>query len=402
MNNYHSEIWADKAGYYMYLPAFFKYHMNAELFPTKIDVRTGNGFRLDTVSKKVLTKYTCGVAILQLPFYLAADCLSALMNTESDGFSKIYHKAIDISSVFYLIWGLYFLRRVLLFYFEREVVLLTIAVVFFGTNLYYYSIDETGMSHIYSFAMFSTFLFLIKKTNFMQESTNVAISMLAIISALIVLIRPINVIFFLTYFFIDLRNKEEFLLRVKRLFNMRVFGIGSLMFSLLLLPQLLYWQYAFGHFVKYTYANEGFEWAHPKILQTLFAPNNGLLLYCPYFLFIVVGSIYMLIKRHSNGMFIFLLFVILTYIFSCWWDRSFGCSFGARSYVEYLTLFCLPVGYLQGEVKNFSKGVRIGFYILTLFFIYFNLKLTYSYDGCFYGGNWDWERYFYLVTGPTK
>src|SRR5680860_135802 len=67
--DYHSEIWADKAGYYVYLPAAIKYKFNPVNFPDSIDVKTGNGFMLDYEHKKIRTKYTCGVALMQLPFF---------------------------------------------------------------------------------------------------------------------------------------------------------------------------------------------------------------------------------------------------------------------------------------------------------------------------------------------
>jgi hypothetical protein len=43
---YQSEIWADKAGYYVYLPSLFIYGFDASSFPDSIDVKTGDGFHL--------------------------------------------------------------------------------------------------------------------------------------------------------------------------------------------------------------------------------------------------------------------------------------------------------------------------------------------------------------------
>jgi len=37
IQNYHSEIWADKAGYYIYLPSFFIYNFDGKKLPKIID-----------------------------------------------------------------------------------------------------------------------------------------------------------------------------------------------------------------------------------------------------------------------------------------------------------------------------------------------------------------------------
>jgi hypothetical protein len=45
-------------------------------FLDSIDILTGDGFSLR--NGKVITKYTYGVSLLQFPFYLTADILTAL------------------------------------------------------------------------------------------------------------------------------------------------------------------------------------------------------------------------------------------------------------------------------------------------------------------------------------
>jgi hypothetical protein len=52
--NYHSEIFSDKAGYQVYLPALFIYNFNATEFPDSIEFRTGEGFILNRETIKSL------------------------------------------------------------------------------------------------------------------------------------------------------------------------------------------------------------------------------------------------------------------------------------------------------------------------------------------------------------
>ena len=84
---------SDGNGYYMYLPAFFVYHDPGMHFLDQLaeDISgfSGTFFPMDT--GQVVDKYTMGVAILQLPFFLAADILTKLFRPEAaDGFSALY------------------------------------------------------------------------------------------------------------------------------------------------------------------------------------------------------------------------------------------------------------------------------------------------------------------------
>src|SRR5262245_16874595 len=103
--NYHSEVWTDKAGYYVYLPAALKFSFNPLSFPDSIDVKTGNGFTLDFENNKVRTKYTYGVALMQLPFYFIADLLCPMLGQKPDGFSPVYQKMINVAAIFYVMLG---------------------------------------------------------------------------------------------------------------------------------------------------------------------------------------------------------------------------------------------------------------------------------------------------------
>lgn len=401
--NYHSEIWADKAGYYSYLPAALKYDFKASNFPTSIDSLTGGGFKLDHVNDKVKTKVTYGVALLQLPFYLLADAFAPILNMEANGFSPVYHWGINVASICYLLLGLTFLQLFLTSRFRNGTTYLTLFAILLGTNLLYYSIDETGMSHVYSFALFSVYLFLLHRWSYLVDTGFSNLLLFGLISGLIILIRPTNVIFLSVFFFLDLKQISEFSARFKRLIQWRTILPISLGVFIILLPQMVYWYYLQGSPVFYSYENEGFNWMDPKIIETWFSPNNGLFLYTPFY-FAIVGSVLFMLRKHrTNGMFFLVLFVALTYVLSSWWTWDFGCSFGARSYVEYLALFSLPLAFTIERANQFRSYKRIIFWILIIALVVFNLKLTYTFDECFHGTyDWDWEEYFRLVTSPTK
>ena len=401
--NYHSEIWADKAGYYVYLPAAVKFNFNSDNFPDSIDTKTGDGFTLDERNGRVLTKYTYGVALMQLPFFCLADLFAKPLNFENNGFSPIYHWSVNIASVFYLLLGLIFLFKFLNYQFDKQSSLLTIITIFLATNLYYYSIDETGMSHVYSFSLFSIFLYFLRITNYIKKYGIWQNLTFGLLIGLIILIRPTNVLFVSTFLFLDINSQSEIFLRIKRLFHFKTLITITIGVLLIALPQILYWNYASGSFLDYSYGDEGFNWMNFKLLNTWFSPNNGLFIYTPFYLLVIVLLLLMIKNKKENGIYLLVLFLTISYTFSSWWAWSFGCSFGARSYVEYLSVFSIPIAYLFFKTKKLNAIKIASLVTLVIVLILFNLKMIYSYDDCFYGKNaWDWSWYIELVTSPTK
>lgn len=397
--NYQSEIWADKAGYYVYLPATFKYKFDPQLFPDSMDAKTGNGFQLDYENKKVRTKYFYGVSLMISPFYFAADILATPFGFEKDGFSQIYQKMMNVAAISYLLVALVLLALFLRNYFRPIVIYLSLFTIFFGTNLYYYAIDDTLMSHVYSFFLFSAYLFLIKKTEFLQTQKISSIFLLGVITGLMIITRPTNLLILSVFFFLDIKNFNDVISRIKRLLNLKFILTFSIGFILLVLPQLLYWKYLSGSFLTYTYAEEGFNFLSPKFLESWFSPWNGLILYSPIFLLAVVAAIYGIIKKHYNSFVVLAIFLLISYISASWWNWTFGCSFGGRNYVEYNAVFSISIAFLYDRILNSKLILKIIFFTFVAFLISYNLKLIYSFDECFYGFCcWDWEMFLKYFT----
>jgi hypothetical protein len=402
--NYHSEIWADKAGYYVYLPATFIYRFHVDAFPRDIDVKTGNGFSLDTVSKKIITKYPCGVALLQLPFFILAYLFAPILQFEQDGFSPVFHWMMNVAAVSYLIFGLHLLCSILRKYFTSMTAYLTIFALLLGTNLYYYGIDETGMTHVYSFFLFAALIQVLLKYFSLQSHKSLWLILLAIISALIVVVRPVNLLFLPVVFFLDTTSGKECIARMKELYHWKHLIIIIGVFTIILSPQIIYWLYLQGKPLVNTYSGESFtNWYRPAIAQLWFSTNNGLFLYTPLFTIIITSMVIMVKNKIMNGWLFLILFLAISYIFASWWNWSFGCGFGQRCYVEYYAFFSIPLAYAISKTNGLKKrGMRFAIYSVLFLFIIINLKLTYSYDGCWYGGIWNWKEYLKLIISPTK
>ncbi|HNS16371.1 MAG TPA: hypothetical protein PKH94_06475 [Bacteroidales bacterium] len=404
LHNYHSEIWGDKAGYYAYLPAAFIHSFNASRFPQGIDTATGNGFRLDSATNRVVTKYTCGVAVMMTPFFLTTHAIVALSDAPGDGFSQPYHKMINVAAVFYLMAGLILWYRVLRRYFSKGISLITITALFLGTTLFYYAVDETGMSHVYSFFLFSLYLFAVQRVFSESGSALKWIILTGLAAAMIILVRPVNAVFLPVIIFLDAATREEISKRISFLLKWEHVLILLFIAFLLFLPQLLYWNYTYDKFIIYTYHGEGFtNLLSPKITEYLFSTNNGLILYNPVLLFGFTGTILMLIRHKDNGRTLAVLLLVIIYLFSSWWNWYYGCGYGNRSFTEYTTVMALPFGYLANTILNRPrKALKWCWIILVCILVVLNLKMIYSWDGCWYGVTWDWNKFLDLLVSPPK
>lgn len=386
-----SEIYADKSGYYIYLPATFIYGYHQAPYPDSIDFKLGNGFGF--VNGRLFTKYTYGVALLTTPFFLTTHLAQVSADHEANGFSGEYLNFSYYASAFYLLAGLYALLAFLRRRFSLFASILTIFLLAFATNLYYYTFQEALMSHVYSFALFSFLLLL--TDNYWKKHNRRTLAGIALTSALIVLIRPTNGIILFVVLLLDIKTPTQLKERLRILLSARNVLIFSGLFLLVWIPQMVYWKFMSGSFFFYSYKGEGFtNWLNPQIPEVLFAPKNGLFIYVPAFVLVIAGLILMILRKNANRWLIGALFLVQLYLIASWHMFFFGCSFGQRSFVEFLALFSIPLATLF----NFSfRPVKIVFPIfiilISCYLIFFNLRLSASYARCFDAKAWEWEVY---------
>ncbi len=217
INTYHGVLWADAAGYYVYQPIWFIYGNNARNFPDNIDAKTGDGFHLDSITNKVTTKYPSGTAILQIPFFIGSHFLAKPFGFKADGFSKIYSFGLYLSGVFYCCFGLFLLSKFLVRHFSPVISVTAPFLFFVGSNLYYYSIDTPGMSHVYSFFLFCLIIYL---TPIITTKTSFKYYLQFFCCIILVfLTRPTNILIGLFPLFYNIKSKKEFFNRILFLFS---------------------------------------------------------------------------------------------------------------------------------------------------------------------------------------
>jgi len=396
---YNSQLWADKAGYYIYLPALFIYDFDLKKIPDNIDLLTGNGFTINKINNKIESKYPVGTAILESPFFILANTYELLIGGKADGFSKTYQNMIEICAVFYLSLGLFYLFLFLSKTFSRKSTLLSLFVLFSATNLYYYSICEGGFSHIYSFFLFSYLLFLLSNNKYAFSKTTWF--KIIIVGSFIVLIRQINIVFLIISLFIFIPRKT-----LQKYLSFKDWMFSFIIFLMVLSPQIIYNFYLSGSPFLYSYQNEKFIYLfNPKIKEVLFAFENGWITNNPIHLFTLIGIViyYKIQPKISIGL--LLIFLFCTYLYASWWSYELGCAYGHRGFVDIYPFAAISLTAVIQWIKlTNSKLIKKISYSFIILCVVLNLKFIYTYDTCWPNNSKssDFEIYLNFLTSPTK
>lgn len=382
-------IWSDQEGYYIYLPAVFV-HGGFE------DVPCGNGCtEVETPNgKRVFTKYTYGVALMESPFFLVAHAVAPIFGFTHDGRSLPYIWAVMIAAICYMLLGLWLLSKLLreLGYSKVLQWLVPLAILL-GTNLFYYTFRESGMSHVYSFFLFSLLTYASHRKS---NSTDFLWTLLtAIPLAIIVLIRPTNAIAILIPIMWGASFREIPSTLKKFLLDWRWTLTLILACLVLFSPQLLYWKLVTGKYLFYSYGDEGFiYWNRPKMFEVLFSPQNGWLIYSPIMLSALFGLGVMMKEKIKGWQMSAVLFVLATYVFGSWWAWWFGGAYGHRCYVDFLPVFAVPFAVGTNLLINRNFLLRYGFVVLAVLAIFVNVRMCDIYHGMWDGPDWTWYSYF--------
>jgi hypothetical protein len=383
-NSWERVINSDGKGYYAYLPAIFIYHdldyhfieyYEAKYYPS--DKFVFKEFRVKTVGG-IVNKCFPGLAILWLPFFFVAHLLSQMAGFEPDGYSLLYQYSIAFAALFYLWLGCRFLFNLITRIHANEklaaFITLTIGL---GTNLIYYTIIEGSMTHVYSFALVT--LFLYSTFNLFFRKTNGWFILSAVLFSLIVLIRPVNgLIILLMPFMRSLAmltgNQSE-----KLRWQKRDLITGFTMMLILFAIPLILWHLQTGKWIVYSYGDEHFNFSDPHFFSILFSYNRGWFVYTPI-AFIALAGFPRLFKADRQSFFWLCGFlVIFIFISSCWWMWYYASKCGQRIFVDFLSLTGILLSFLFLSLQN-KRKLKTGMTILIFLLIGLNLLQFYQHS----------------------
>lgn len=390
--NYKGVLHHDGLGYYMYLPHSFIFH--------SFDLQKGEditGYGPAPGSKMIMDKYTYGTSVMMLPFFLIAEGYAYIKGMPDGGFGVVYDTAVMMAACFYLVLGMFFLIRSLSNDFKPLVIIISLIAIFAGTNLYYYTIHEPAYSHVYSFFLFSVFIFLTPGYN--SNPTWKKTILISLIFGWIFLIRPTNGVVGLYLLLYDIYAWKDISGRwrwVKKHFiKLCLFPVACILWFI---PQLIYWHAALGTWQFDGYRNEGFIfWLKPKIFHVLFSVQNGMLIYAPVIIYAIVGLGIAIYRKKFSGIAILIILGISTYVFASWWCWWYGGAYGHRGYIEYFAFMAIPMVYSVSLILKMKPAIKYSIMLIFFLLIVYSLQLNYAYSWPWEGPDWTWQTYGHVV-----
>ncbi|HQQ95417.1 MAG TPA: hypothetical protein PLQ93_12745 [Bacteroidia bacterium] len=367
------------------MPALLEKGFYSDSYDKDFDHRLGDGFYFE--DGKVTTKFSCGLALLQFPFYTLGAAISKLFSIDASPWSAYYLFFINVGAAFYLTAGICFFRKWLARKFSQRTTLYTVLLTFFGTNLLYYATDETLMSHLYSFVLASSVLYFLQEYFFIKKWR--FFIGFAICLSLAILVRPTNLLFLPFALISDTGNFGS---KLRRLFALRNVLAGSIVLFIVILPQMHYWKFAFGSYLIWSYKGEGFyNWDHPDFFVVWFSPRSGLFPYSLLLLLSLFTAVFMLLKKVRDAWAVLIVFFGVSYLCAAWVNPFFGvCNYGKRPFVEYLPFLALPLAWLIENMQNLNTVKKRTLSIVLILLVYYNLALYSAFNTC-YSGNSDWD-----------
>ena len=394
---------SDGLSYYVYLPAAFIYHDLTFAYVTRLEGLAkekswvssyeGQSFRI--------SKMTAGVAVLQAPFFLAADGAARFLKMPLDGYSKPYQVGVALATLFYFLAGLWLIRSVLLHYFSDRLTAWMLVVPMCMTNATNYVIWEPSMSHIYSFFLVALMLWATVRWHMTFRPRHFFVLCLSL--GMMALVRPTNLMAGLVPVLYGITDRAVWKAKWFALSRHPArTSAGLLLFFFPVSLQLALWKYQTGHWVFDSYAGEHFYPLRPMVAQLLLGVRSGWFVYTPVMLLVLPG-IYFLFRRRSPFAWSLAIFLPgMLYLASTWWCWWYGGAFGMRPLIDFYPLFLVPVAaccqeWMQGGFRSASLK------LLLVLFAALNLLQSYQYqNGLVHYADMSWAAYRAAFGKLTK
>lgn len=375
-NNFNWDI----MNYYSYLPAEFCNHGSFDFFLGADSLYIPVGPKGTFVPKA-----TYGMSAMYAPFFALGYKIAINSKEPLTGFSEPFATCVRWGSIFYVLLGCFFLRKLLIVWFNEVVTAITLFATLFGTMLFNYTFSQSEMTHGYLFCLFSVFLYLTYKWH--QNQRYVYTVFIGIVIALVSLVRPTEIFIFLFFLLWNIRQPRDFKTKLSfflknYLHFLLIFLIGIVMW----IPQFIFWKHHTGMYVYYPYFDEGFFWKDPQIINILFSYRKGWITYTPLVIVSFMGFFFVKKEFPFSGWSFAFVTALMIYVLSCWWDWAFGGCFGAREFCQQIAFLSIPLAFFVDFVfyspkRKVLKGLLSLAAVVFIFScVCLNIGQTYQYN----------------------
>jgi len=345
---------------------------------------------LHPVTQRPVNPFSSGPAVLwSLPFLLLYGLGRLLVNLgatwpDLNPWSRYFQYGVMYAGVLYCIAGLCLTHSLLRRWVEERVARASLVLVLFASSLFYYTVFEVSMSHVYDF--FTMALFVVTYVRCREAPVIKALPrhfVAGLAAGLHVLVRPQNfatvAIFFL---FLALGSRRDGWRPALARPGVFALGLGIAMVPMLAANHALR-----GSVFANTHGSSFFRPLAPHLVDTLFSSRNGLFFFHPVLLFGLLGAVLAWWHaRHDGGGWKPVLAPLLLSFAAQWFINSIavdwwaGASFGLRRFVSSNLVFAMGLAWLLQQLQDRWPGLSKGLTKrLVAYPVVLNLYLTLLY-----------------------
>ncbi len=376
-----STIGYDVAGYYGYLPALCIYNDLGYLgYQDSVfsAYGLGNSYPNYTAPNgRQVMKYPLGAAVMYLPWFAAAHWYALAKGQPADGYSRPYQAALSWGCLIYTLIGLIFARKVLLTRFSDKTTSLTLLLLIFGSNYLNYAAIDNAMTHSLLFTLFSMLIWL--TIAFYKQPKTIPAIAIGALTGLAIITRPSEIVICLIPILWGVADYRGAIARL-HFFRRHILKIISAVIAALAIVslQLIYWKFAAGHFIEYTYTDQGFDFLRPHLYEVLFTFRKGWWVYTPVMLLIIPGFIFLRKKYREIFPACFLFFLFTLWIVASWEIWWYGGSLGQRALVQSYAILLFPLAAFAEAALQAKAYLKIILTAFILFCVGYNMMLTWQ------------------------
>jgi hypothetical protein len=401
----------DAMGYYLYLPAKFIYHdLQHVAFAADIMREYAPSSSFYQASQvpgapegQLVMKYTAGLAVLWVPFFWLGHWAAGWLHYAQDGFSAPYQVAIGLGGMLYALLGLGLLRHFLLRYFSDVVVTLVLVTLVLGSNYLEYAVFDSAMAHHYLFTAYALLLLLTARWH--ERPTRLGAFAIGLTLGLLVLIRPSEMVAVVLPLLWGVGSvaaaRAKLALLRQRWPDVLLLALGGL---LGVLPQLVYWHHATGHWLFYSYGDQHFSFLKPHTWQVLFSFKKGWLIYSPFLMLVLAGFVPLWRRHRVLAVPALAFFVLNLWVVSAWDVWWYGGGFGQRALVQSYAVLALPwaAGWAWLLAPGRRWAVRAALIAVAVLLLDLNLFQHWQYQNAIINSEGMNRRYYWAVFNKTQ
>ena len=401
----------DAFGYYLYLPTKFiqspsgiEYGGWLKNIYAKYEPSSTMYLVYQSATGHWMIRYTMGVALMEAPFFFIAHGLSPFLGYGQDGLSAPYQFCIAYGMLIYAFAGLYFLRKILLWYFNERITAITFLIFFLGTNYLQLTVEGAALTHGLVFTIVAAMIWFTIKWH---ENPKFKYALLiGLLAGLATLIRPSEIVVILIPLAWGVANKKTWVNKItllrKNLFHIPVAVSTGL---IVVIPQLIYWHNKTGHWFFNSYNNpgEGLDLYKPHLYNILFSFRKGWFIYTPVMLFALAGLITLYRQRKD------LFFPITTYLavsvwvvssWTVWWYA--GGSYSPRALLPVYAALSIPLGFTVMNLFYLSNKSTLIWKVVLLLLIGLNLFQMWQWEARIISREHMTFQYYKRIFGKTS